>query len=211
MAWPKGKSRKPQPEQKLETDAELIDPADLLDADASKGRRKPSTSKPEPKAAKAKADAPKWTIKERIAQAAEEADWRDRSDEVSTHIDREVLEDIRNEYGCVLQWWTESVLGQEFPERMNQAQLNGWLPLQPGDLGIEKVRLPGLILCARSVLLDKKAREHQRRQAEEPIRKVQQGLIEGVPGVRGSDHPSATRGYNHIRKSVERLDIPRDD
>jgi len=72
VAWPKGRSRKPQPEQQQDA------PAELLDADVSKGK---PASKPEPKAAKAKADAPraKWTLTERAKQAAEDIEWRDRT------------------------------------------------------------------------------------------------------------------------------------
>jgi hypothetical protein len=67
-----------------------------------------------------------------------------------------------------------------------------------------------LVLCARSLALHNKARAYQKAQAEEPVANRHRMLGDGVPGVTGSDHPSATRGFNKIQKHLERLEIPQD-
>jgi hypothetical protein len=107
MAWPKGKSRKPKPEEARP------------DSDSEPACKKPQQSK-------AKDDVRKpWTLKERLKAKAKDVEWEDRSEQVSTHIDPELVANLRRE-GIVLQWCTETVLGKEFPERMSQFERNGW-------------------------------------------------------------------------------------
>lgn|SRR5262249_27014581 len=181
MSWPKGKSRKPKPEQQPAADGErepgLIDPVELLDPAESQSKT-PSASKSKPHQTKAKTqqtraqqqakaqikaaeDTPRkpWVLRKddlvkRLKADARDIEWQDYSGDISTHIDPEKLRNIRHEYGAVLQWCTETVLGKDFPERMINYERNGWVRLEPGDFGIDVVRLDGLVLCARSVTLD---------------------------------------------------------
>src|SRR5262249_43540102 len=166
------------------------------------------TSSPQPDVRKP------WRLKddelvERLKAKGQEIEWQDYSNDILTNIDPATIAGLRSE-GIALQWCTTSVLGQEFPQRMSEFERNGWVPLEPGQLGIDVVRLPGLVLCARSLTLDNKARAYQHAQAEAPLGKIRTMMGEGIP-VREGNHPSATRNYNKIRKTMERLEIPTDD
>ena len=216
MAWPKGRSRKPQPEQepkpKPEADAELIDPvAELLDVDEDKS--KPSKLPPAAAKAKAKADAPrsKWTLSERAKHAAEDTEWRDRTSDNLFALPEEAHAYLRDN-NLVAQWCTVSVLGQEQRRHFAGLQANGWTPVHANEMpGVSETLIEGTTqLCVRSKTIHDRALKAQREAALGPIRNREQAVIEGIPGVKGSDHVTA-RNYNRIRKSVERLDIPRDD
>jgi hypothetical protein len=116
------------------------------------------------------------------------------------------------EQSLVAQWVTVSVLGQEQRRHFAQMQMNGWVPVEPGQIpGVSEVLIDGTTqLCVRSKTIHDRALKAQKDAALEPIENRRQMLIEGVPGVSGSDHVTA-RNYNIIKKQVERIDVPKDD
>jgi hypothetical protein len=95
----------------------------------------------------------------------------------------------------------------------------GWSIVQLGDLGSELDHLTtnsqegdaitsgDAILLARPAALQAKARAALYKAAGEPIAATAYAVKEGIPNVTGADHPGARAG-NHIRKTVERIDIP---
>src|SRR6516225_3810400 len=149
VSWPKGRSRKPQQQQQQqqpEADAEH-EPAHVSEpsepkpaAGESKTAGVTKTKGSKPQQAKGK-DVPRapWrlpkevTLAERLRDKAKEVEWEDRSEQVYTHIDPELIENIRRQEGVELQWCTESVLGQAVPERISNYERNGWERLSPGD------------------------------------------------------------------------------
>jgi len=215
VVWPKGKSRKPQPE------AELIDATEeLLDTGAVKSKApqtKAKEAKPQPNEDVPSKPKGKWTVAksdELLAKVEnfEPDDWRDRSHDDLMSLPAETHEWLR-EQGLVAQWCTVSVLGQQQQRRFTQMQMNGWTPVQPGEIpGISETLVDGTSqLCARSKTIHDRARKAQREASLAPLNNRAAMIIEGVPNVTGADHPSATRGWNKIRKTVERIEVPRDD
>jgi hypothetical protein len=219
MAWPKGRSRKPQqqPEQQQPAaGAEVANKGDEPKPEASKVVSKSKAQ--QAKASKAQ-DAPraKWrlpkevTLAERAKAVSRDVEWRDRSGDDLLALPEEAHQWLRDQH-LVAQWIATSVLGQEQRRHVAQMQANGWEPVQPGEIpGVDEVEIDGnLRLHVRSATIHKKALKAQDDAAKEPMRNRQQMLIEGVPGVTGSDHITA-RNYNQIKKHVERITVPQDD
>ncbi len=121
--------------------------------------------------------------------------------------------------GIALQWVTKAVRGQEQPQEMSKMTRGGWTPVHQSDFdgmldgmfmpkGVdEPIVVEDCILVARPAELQKKARVAQGREARRPLQIAEEQLGHGIPGVTGSDHPTATRG-NMIKRSMERIEIP---
>lgn len=124
--------------------------------------------------------------------------------------------------GMDLQWCTESVYGQSFPQRMSQFERGGWTPVYQSDFdgrfagrfmpaGLDDIiKVEGLVLCARPIEYSLKARARDQRRAREQVAVKEAALTSGqMEGVTGAQHPSAVR-FNHIRRSIEQVEIPKE-
>ena len=121
--------------------------------------------------------------------------------------------------GVALQWVTHEVRGQEAPQELSKMTRGGWTPVHQSDFdgmldgmfmpkGRDEVITVGdCMLVARPVEIHAKARMMERAEARRPLQIAEEQIGHGIPGVTGSDHPTATRG-NHIKKSMERVEIP---
>src|SRR5262245_15240831 len=135
MAWPKGRSRKPQPQQQPEAaahDPALIEP-ELVDDGASKSKPDPRIKSGEAKAKEEDRPRKPWTMRksdELLAKVEdfEPDDWRDRTNDDLLAIPEEAKQWLRD-HGLVCQWCTVSVLGQEQRRHFAQFQANGWTPV----------------------------------------------------------------------------------
>jgi hypothetical protein len=134
----------------------------------------------------------------------------------------------RSEYpdGFDLQFVTKSIYGQEQPSHLAGFYRRGWEPVHGDDFGgkfsgrwtpvVHKgpIEIDGMILVARDARWSAKAKEDDRRKAQMALAVKEQqlrgGQIEGVSMDGGSRHPSALAS-NKIRKSYERLDVPKDE
>ena len=196
MGWQKGKPRGPRkPKPEAETGTE---------------------QKPEPKAKKS------WTTRAgndwdptdfvgRIK--GKKVEWSDTTLEDRFHIPREKLEALRDQ-GVVLQWVTKSVYGREETQHMSHFYRGGWEHVPPGTFGIEVTEIEGMVLMARSAAVHARARKHERDLALAPIRAREEMLGGGGPGVplasgAGSHHRA--RETNFIRRSIEQIEVARDD
>jgi hypothetical protein len=137
------------------------------------------------------------------------------------HIDKSEYPD-----GFDLQFVTKSIYGQEQPSHTAGFYRRGWEPVHgtdfegrfdgrwtpPGYKG--PIEIDGMILVARDARWSAKAKEDDRRKAQMALAVKEQqlrgGQIEGVGMDGGSTHPSALAS-NKIRKSYERLRVPRDE
>jgi hypothetical protein len=208
MAWPRGKPRKPKPEQtKPEVESA---PAASEPKPSDNGA---SNSPPPPKDAKPRAQ---WrlpregSLADRAKAAARDLEWRDRSGDDLLAPPEEAHQWLR-ENNLVAQWIAVKCLGQELTRHVAQLQANGWTPCQEGEVpGVPEVLIDGTtLLHVRSRSIHERALKAQKDAALGPVRNRQQMLIEGVPGVTGSDHVSA-KNYNRIKRTMERLEIPTD-
>lgn len=124
--------------------------------------------------------------------------------------------------GMSLQWVTDSVLGQPFPQHRAGFEKKGWTPVHQEDFdgqldgmfmgkGVDgEIKMTGMTLMARPKELTERAKKKDRREALEQVAVKEQALRGGdMPGVLDSTHPSAV-GFNRINKSVERIAIPED-
>jgi hypothetical protein len=137
-------------------------------------------------------------------------DWRDRSGDELLALPEEAHSWLRENH-LVAQWIAISVLGQRQERHIAQMQMNGWTPVQEGEIpGVHEVEIDGTTrLHVRSKTIHDRAFKAQKEAALSPVQNRSQMLIEGVPGVTGGDHVTA-RNYNKIRKTMERLEIPQD-
>jgi hypothetical protein len=136
------------------------------------------------------------------------------------HIDRSEWPD-----GFSLQWVTKSIYGQEQPSHTSSFYRRGWEPVWGTDfehrfdgrwapVGHQgPIDVDGMILCARDARWSEKAAEDDRRKAHAALAvkeaQLKGGQLEGVGMDGGSRHPSAL-AVNRIRKTTERLQVPRD-
>jgi hypothetical protein len=132
-------------------------------------------------------------------------------------IRQEKVLDIMRD-GWSLQWCTRSIRGQETPQELAKMERGGWTPvfqddfdgLLDGDFMPKgKIDTPivvdDAILCYRPTMLQMKAAQAQRREANRPLEIAEDQIGQGIPGVTGAMHPSVR---NTIKKTVERIDIP---
>lgn len=121
--------------------------------------------------------------------------------------------------GIALQWVTKSVRGQEQPQELSKMTKGGWTPVHQSDFdGLldgdfmpkghdDVITVDDCMLVARPSQLQAKAKAAERREASRPLQITEDQLGHGIPGVTGSDHPTATRG-NSIKRTMERVEIP---
>jgi hypothetical protein len=137
------------------------------------------------------------------------------------HIDKSEYPD-----GFDLQFVTKSIYGQEQSSHLAGFYRRGWEPVRgndfegrfdgrwtpPGHTG--PIEIDGMILVARDARWSKKAKEDDMRKAQMALaikeQQLRGGQIEGVGFDGGSQHPSAL-ALNKIRKSYERLQVPKDE
>jgi hypothetical protein len=97
---------------------------------------------------------------------------------------------------------------------MAQYQLNGWTKV-PEDLFPDfQVEQGGLVLMVRPMAITKKARQVEAQKARGPIADRERMLGAGGPGVplpSGAGQHSSARQFNHIRRSMEQIEIPTGD
>lgn len=124
--------------------------------------------------------------------------------------------------GMSLQWVTDTVLGQPFPQHRAGFEKKGWTPVHQEDFDGQldgmfmpkgtdgEIKMTGMTLMARPKELTDLARKRDRREALEQVAIKEQSLKGGDIRVSlDSQHPSAV-GFNKINKSIERIQIPED-
>lgn len=191
MAWPKGRSRK-----------QVIETSDGSTPEVEKPVAKKSFSK-----------GSRWTMKAGN-------NWETASSE-EANIDRFHIPKGRFPEEMDLQWCTETIFGQELPQRMAGFQRAGWTPVHTSDFdNMYKgqftaadydgyIKQDGMVLCARPIQDSIRARKREEAKARQVIALKEQAFTGGGMDASGADHPSAKQ-FNHIRRSVERIDIPKD-
>jgi hypothetical protein len=128
--------------------------------------------------------------------------------------------------GFDLQFVTKSIYGQEQPSHLAGFYRRGWEPVHgddfdgrfdgrwtpPGYTG--PIEIDGMQLVARDARWSAEAKADDARKAQGALAvkeaQLRGGQIEGVGMDGGAQHPSAL-ATNRIRKSVERLQVPRDE
>jgi hypothetical protein len=128
--------------------------------------------------------------------------------------------DAINRLGYELQWITRSVRGQDTPQELSKMTRGGWTPVHQSDFeglldgdfmpkGLDDtpITVEDCMLATRPLSIHRKAQAAQDREASARLRTIEDQLGHGIPNVTGSNHPTATRG-NHIRRSLERVEIP---
>lgn len=133
-------------------------------------------------------------------------------------ISPEKLEALHRD-GVALQWVTRSIRGQEMPQELSKMTKGGWTPVHQSDFdGLldgdfmpkghdDIITVDDCMLVARPTQIQAKARQALRHDAARPLQITEEQLGHGIPGVTGSDHPTATRG-NAIKRTMERVEIP---
>jgi hypothetical protein len=130
-------------------------------------------------------------------------------------LPKEWLEKMERE-GLVFGWKVQTVFGQPQPDHISAAKKNGWQYVTPQDLaemGLAGVATEhgGLSLMCRSAKLHERAKAQEKLAANKPldtmVARHQLGDLPNIP--LSPDHPTAKR-FNHHRRSVERLPIPKD-
>lgn len=186
-----------------------------------KGKPRVSKVAPAPETQKPRQDGRRWNM-------TAGANWEEKtvqnngSDQF--HIPRESFPD-----GMDFQWVVDTVNGaspRDFggvPRERFESQ-GGWTPVHPEDFdgamegrfsrkGTKgEINVGGQVLMARPMYLTERARNAEIKEAKERIALKQAQLTGGdLPGVSlDSQHPSALRS-NRINRTVERLDIPKDE
>lgn len=163
-------------------------------------------TKQEPKTNKFKMKAtPNW---DNIEASAEETPDKLR-------IDRSLIPE-----GLDLQWVTSEVLGQPDPQHRADFERRGWTPVHQEDFDGRfngmfmakdapgEIKVHGVVLMARPIELSIRAKEMDRRKANEQVYIKEQALRAGdIPIGLDARHPSAIN-TNKINRTMERLDIP---
>lgn len=187
MAWPKGKPRGPR--KPVEPGMEAAPP---------------SFSKPS-----------RWTMKAG-------ANWETATDETEDVDKLAIPKDMIPE-GMDMQWVTHSVLGQEMPQQRRRFEIKGWTPVHPedfdgrfngrwtpkGDRG--EINYNGLVLMARPKELSSRAKARDRAAALEQIA-IKEAALKGgaLDGVTLDAGHSSARQFNHINRTIERIEIPKE-
>lgn len=214
MGWPRGRPRGPRKTIPPEV---MVTTEEAIAASAAVNEKfEEVVAQMAPKVAPKKTGSkPKWTMK--AGGNWEDGDLQfagDMPDEL--HIPRDMIPE-----GMTLQWCTESVWGQELPQRMAAFARAGWTPVHPSDFDArfdgrwtprgsdEYIRKGGLVLCARPAYISEKARKRQELEARQSLALKEQAFMGGEMNASGADHPTA-RKFNHITRTVERIDIPKD-
>jgi hypothetical protein len=148
--------------------------------------------------AKVKAVRPNWNEaaapNERLAKYREDGrEWTDFSGEDRLHIEQDIIDSLARD-GLVVQWVSESCLGQQMDYHVSQHTRNGWQVLDPDDakaLGILATEIGGLRLYVRDARTHAKALSAEKRKAAEAVLTKQAGLLSGdipafalIPNIR---------------------------
>lgn len=125
--------------------------------------------------------------------------------------------------GITLQWVTRSIYGQEQTQHRAGFERTGWLQVHPEDFdgvfdgmfaprgSTDPINKDGLDLVAKPTEMVEKSRAAERRKAREQVLIKEQSLYGGTDmNAMGADHVSA-RNFNHIRRTVERIQVPTDE
>lgn len=163
-------------------------------------------------------DAPVKTKKTRMRKRASQRSLMD--------IDADIIDMIKVKYGTVLQWVTDSVLGQPSPATRQAYEINGWEPVMPDMFdGVFKgmytratdqgeVNLSGSVLMHRPIELDEEARaeeaEARNGAMEAQRRMVMNGVIPGLGNGMDAMHPTAANKQVFNRQVKPPMDIPTD-
>ena len=141
-------------------------------------------------------------------------------------IDSDIINAIKVKYGTVLQWVTDSVLGQPAPATRQSYEINGWEPVLPDMFdGVFKgmytrasdpgeINLSGSVLMHRPIELNEEAEEEER-QARAGAMEAQRSMVMNgvIPGLgNGMDpmHPTAASKQTFRREVKAPMDVPRD-
>jgi len=193
--WPKGK-----PRAKLEPEA-IVDAANRAEQRAALPGDK--------RTMKMKAR-PNWEGDDYVGVGQDGSDRLKVPDDIVDALYRD---------GYALQWITRSVRGQETPQEVSKMTRGGWTPVHQSDFdGLldgqfmpkgqdDVIVVDDCMLVARPVEIHVKSKMMERKEANRPLQITEDQLGRGIPGVTGSDHPTATRG-NLIKKHMERVEIP---
>jgi hypothetical protein len=124
--------------------------------------------------------------------------------------------------GMSLQWVTDSIYGQQVPQHRARFEKRGWTPVHQEDFdgafdglfmprGAEgEIKVDGMVLMARPEEMTRRARQEDKRKANEVIRIKEAALRGGdINTSLDSQHPSALN-TNRINRTMERLQIPED-
>lgn len=149
--------------------------------------------------------------------------WEDLDDNVADDSpDRLRVDPSLVPAGMSLQWVTDSVYGQPVPQHRAEFEKRGWTPIHQEDFdrvfdgmfmpkGAEgEIKVDGMVLMARPEELTQRARAADKRKAQEVIRIKEQALRGGdINTSLDSQHPTALQ-TNRINRSMERIEIPKD-
>lgn len=147
--------------------------------------------------------------------------YAEEENEDRLRIAPEILEDFRNQ-GIDLQWVTTDIYGQPQSQRRARFERKGWQAVHADDFGGKlgemfmaagstgEVNVEGLVLMHRPMEFTMRARARELQKAREQVQAKEQQMLGGQTNVTlGGDHPSALQ-YNKIRKTVERISVPKD-
>jgi len=196
MGWTKGKKRGPrQPKPEADSDVAIESKAIEKDRENKWAKREPDERK---RTWLAKAGN-NWT----------DTEWRDQSADNILDVPDNVRGWLKDQ-DLDANWKVRSVFGQEQTRHWNQLMANGWVPLDKDLFPDFQAERDGLVLCVRPQFISAKARKAAAAAARVPIEGREKMLGAGVPGVTGGNHSSAI-GFNRINRSVERIEVARDD
>lgn len=157
---------------------------------------------------------PKASLKMRAAPNWETIDPSDSESPDRLHIPPHMCPP-----GMALQWVTESVLGQPFPQHRSSFERKGWTPVHQDDFDGQldgmfmpkgsggEIKTTGLVLMARPKELNVRAKRLEERQAREQVQVKEQAWRAGEIGTSLDSQHSTAINSNRINKSVERLPI----
>lgn len=195
MGWPRGKPRK-----KLD---EVDGPSIVPEAD-----HRESTEAPE-----------RFTKSQKKAWRMVAGNNWDSAVEGEENPDRYHIPKDMFPAGMDLQWCTQTIYGQEMTQRINGFFRTGWTPVHKDDFDGQFaayptdnsgfVKVDGMALCARPLELSIKARNRDKRRAEEQIQLKEAAFKGGEIPATGANHPSAL-ATNRISRTMERIEVPKD-
>jgi hypothetical protein len=131
-------------------------------------------------------------------------------------IDADVVRSIRDDYGFVLMWVVHECNGKPFPDLVNARQRNGFAEVKAENFGgvlrhmankDGAIVKEGLVLMARPVQIERKARAHDERMAKGAIEQMKRSHSElGPEGITMPDgNNKIARAKNMHRQTFEPL------
>jgi hypothetical protein len=119
--------------------------------------------------------------------------------------------------GVALQWGTRSVRGMDTPQELSKMTRGGWTPVYQSDFEHlldgdfmpkgqdDIITVDDCMLMARPTAIHAKAKQHEKRLANERLNIIDAQMGQGIPNVTGSTGPGVR---NVIKKTVEQIEIP---